>query len=187
MTLSAVVSDLVAGLANDEDPPAGGAVSAVTAALAASLVAKLARHSRSGWAEAGATVAQADALRARSVSLGAEGASAYRAALAVLDAGERSDDEIAHALDRAADVPLRIARTACDVALLAAAVSEAGLPALGADAAVAAALAEGEPRAAGAPRGREPHRRSRGRADRRGERIRQRRGRGRAPGAQAGA
>jgi formiminotetrahydrofolate cyclodeaminase len=148
MTLSAVVSDLVAGLTDDTEPPAGGAVSAVTAALAASLVAKLARHSRSSWSEAGATAAQADALRARSVSLGAEGASAYRAALAVLDAGERGDEALAHALDRAAAVPLRIARTACDVALLAASVSEAGLPALGADAAVAAALAEGAARGA---------------------------------------
>jgi formiminotetrahydrofolate cyclodeaminase len=146
--LSEVVSDLLAGLTVDEHVPGGGAVSAVTAGLAATLVAKLARLSESGWTEAVAAAVQAEILSERAGPLAEEDSAAYQAALDVLAARDSGDRAVAEAVDRAAEVPLRIVRAAADVALLAAEVAESGDPGLAADAAVAAALADGAARGA---------------------------------------
>ena len=145
--------DLLDLLASEERVPAGGSSAALVVAIAAGLVAKAARLSRSEWLEAGGAVAQADTLRVRALSLAQSDAVAYEDALATLEGIEkvepdRRDAAIRDALIRSAEVPLLISQTACDVSLLAADVAQAGNPALGADAGVAALLAEAAARAA---------------------------------------
>jgi formiminotetrahydrofolate cyclodeaminase len=146
--------ELLELLASEERVPAGGSGAALTVAIAAALVAKAARLSRSGWLEAGGAVAQADTLRARALSLATSDAVAYEDALATMANVEqiepdRRDAAIQDALIRSAEVPLLISQTACDVSHLAADVAEAGNPEVGADAAVAAVLAGAAARAAG--------------------------------------
>jgi methenyltetrahydrofolate cyclohydrolase len=141
-------------VASEERVPAGGSSAALVVAIAAGLVAKAARLSRSEWLEAGGAVAQADTLRARALSLAQTDAVAYEDALATLKGidevnPDRRDDAIQDALIRSAEIPLLISQTACDVSLLAADVAEAGNPELAADAAVAALLAGAAARAAG--------------------------------------
>lgn len=141
-------------IASEERVPAGGSSAALVVAIAAGLVAKAARLSRSEWLEAGGAAAQADTLRARALSLAQSDAVAYEDALATLKSIEkvkpdRRDAAIQDALIRSAEVPLLISQTACDVSLLAADVAQAGNPELGADAGVAALLAEAAARAAG--------------------------------------
>lgn len=141
-------------VASEQRVPAGGSSAALVVAIAAGLVAKAARLSRSEWLEAGGAVAQADTLRGRALSLAEADAVAYEDALATLKGIEsiepdRRDAVLQDALIRAAEVPLLISQTACDVSLLAADVAQAGNPELGADAAVAALLAEAAARAAG--------------------------------------
>jgi formiminotetrahydrofolate cyclodeaminase len=146
--------DLLDLIASEERVPAGGSSAALVVAIAAGLVAKAARLSRSEWLEAGGAAAQADTLRARALSLAQSDAVAYENALATLEGIEkvkpdRRDAAIQDALSRSAEVPLLISQTACDVSLLAADVAQAGNPELGADAGVAALLAEAAARAAG--------------------------------------
>jgi formiminotetrahydrofolate cyclodeaminase len=141
-------------LASEERIPASGSSAALVVAMAAALIAKAARLSRSEWLEAGGAVAQADTLRARALSLAQSDAVAYEDALTTLReiekiAPDRRDAAIQDALARSAEIPLLISQTACDVSLLAADVAEAGNPELGADAAVAAVLAGAAARAAG--------------------------------------
>jgi methenyltetrahydrofolate cyclohydrolase len=141
-------------LASEERVPAGGTGAALVVAVAAGLVAKAARLSRSEWLEAGGAVAQADTLRQRALQLAQSDAVAYEDALAMLAnvdhiEPDRRDAAIQDALIRSAEIPLLISQTACDVSHLAADVAEAGNPELGADAAVAAVLAGAAARAAG--------------------------------------
>jgi methenyltetrahydrofolate cyclohydrolase len=132
--------------------PGSGAVAALTAALAAALVGMVAKGSP-GWSEGRAVAAQADALRRRLGPLSGENVEAYVRALDSLalpdthDADERNR-AIVEALGDAADVPLRVAYAAADVALLAGEAGRCGEPALRADATVAAVLAAGAARAA---------------------------------------
>ena len=146
--------ELLELLASEQRVPAGGSGAALTVAIAAALVAKAARLSRSTWLEAAGAVAQADTLRARALSLSQSDAVAYEDALATMANVEqikpdRRDAAIQDALIRSAEVPLLISQTACDVSQLAADVAEAGNPEVGADAAVAAVLAGAAARAAG--------------------------------------
>jgi len=148
------IREVLVLLASDERVPAGGSGAALVVAIAAGLVAKAARLSRSEWLEAGGAVAQADTLRARALSLAQSDAVAYEDALATLAgieqiAPDRRDAAIQDALARSAEIPLLISQTACDVSVLAADVAEAGNPEVGADAAVAALLAGAAARAAG--------------------------------------
>jgi methenyltetrahydrofolate cyclohydrolase len=107
-------------------------------------VAKAAARS-DGWSDSAGARAQAIDLRDRLLSLAAQDARAYEAAL---DALERGDSTIAPALFVAAEVPLALAEAAADVALLAADATERADGASRADAAAAAALAAGAARAA---------------------------------------
>src|SRR5204862_8178965 len=77
-----------------------------------------------------------------------EKAGAFAAALGALEAGTR---DLPMRMERAAAVPLEIARTAADVAAAAALVAERCDGVLGADAAGAAALAAGAALAAAQP------------------------------------
>jgi formiminotetrahydrofolate cyclodeaminase len=134
--------------------PGGGFVSGYAVAMAAGLVAMIARLSSEHWPEARTISAQAQTLRRRVTPLAALNAESYSAAIAALRGGEDGsgesgrDEAIANALQQAAHVPLQIGEVACDVAVLAAAVAERGEPGLRADAVVAALLAQACARAA---------------------------------------
>ena len=124
--------------------PASGWVAGVSAALGAALVAKAAARSE-GWSGAAGAQAQAADLRDRLLELASQDSRAYESALGAL---ERRDADLAGALAAAADVPLALAETSADVALLAAQAAECADGASRADAAAAAALAAGAARAA---------------------------------------
>jgi formiminotetrahydrofolate cyclodeaminase len=119
--------------------------------MAASLVALVARRS-SDWADAPGIAAQAASLRTRLVELADEDVTAYGAALEALsaaqDAGGSRDRLLGVALERAADVPLRIAAASADVAALGALAAVEGRAPLRPDAATGTLLAEAACRAA---------------------------------------
>jgi formiminotetrahydrofolate cyclodeaminase len=133
--------------------PGGGSAAAMTAAMAASLVAMTARLSTDSWAEASGIVAQAARLRTRLAAFAQTDADVYAASLQAMARvsdvpDDRRDYELGSALDEAAETPLRIAEAAADVVLLAAEASARGDPQQHADAQAAAALAAAAARAA---------------------------------------
>ena len=136
-----------------EDPaPAGGSAAALVVAMAAALVAKVARASPD-WPEARSAVAQAERLRKRIEPLAQSDADAYEEALAALHLPDHLEPEvrdlaIGQVLARAAEIPLVIAEAGADVAALAALVAELGTADRRGDAMAAAVLAESGARAA---------------------------------------
>jgi formiminotetrahydrofolate cyclodeaminase len=125
--------------------PGGGSVAALVTALAAALLAKIARTS-TAWPESKGIAAQAESLRDRAAPLAQADAEEYEAALEAREdeggeAGERRDFALGRAYARAAEPPLQIARAAADVAELAVVVARNGDPAFHADAVTAALLA----------------------------------------------
>jgi methenyltetrahydrofolate cyclohydrolase len=133
-----LLDDLLSG---GSPAPGCGAAAAVVTTMAAALVADAARRSQECWDGAAGAAAQAERLRHRAAPLAAQDAAAYR------DASERliertGDFELGRALERAAEVPLEIARVAADVTVLARDVAEQGEPAARADAVGAGFLAE---------------------------------------------
>jgi formiminotetrahydrofolate cyclodeaminase len=129
-----------------QSPAGGGALAAGAASLAAALVANLARDSQAAWSEAAGAAAQARTLEKRLDRLSASAAEVYRTALDSLSG--TGDAPIAEALERAAEVPLAIAASSSDLALLAAETATAGDPAGAPDAACAAVVAEAAARSA---------------------------------------
>jgi formiminotetrahydrofolate cyclodeaminase len=126
--------------------PGGGSAAALVTAIAAGLLAKVARASGDTWPEAAGIAAQAECLRDRASPLADADAEQYEAALRAREetggaVGERRDFALGQAFAKAAEPPLQIARAASDVAQLALAVAESGNPALRADAVTAALLA----------------------------------------------
>jgi formiminotetrahydrofolate cyclodeaminase len=126
--------------------PGGGSAAAVVTALAAALLAKIARTS-TAWPDSRGVAAQAESLRDRAAPLAQATAKEYEAALQAREdegeAGERRDFALGRAYARAAEPPLQIARAAADVAELAVVVARNGDPAFHADAVIAALLAAG--------------------------------------------
>jgi methenyltetrahydrofolate cyclohydrolase len=125
--------------------PGGGSAAALVTALAAALLAKIARTS-TAWPESRGIAAQAESLRDRAAPLAQADAEEYEAALQAREddggeAGERRDFALGRAFARAAEPPLQIARAAADVAELAVVVARNGDPAFHADAVTAALLA----------------------------------------------
>jgi methenyltetrahydrofolate cyclohydrolase len=132
-------------LAAADPVPGAGSAAALTASTAAALVAMTARLSE-GWEDAPGVVAQALALQERLAELAQSDADAYAESLEALAARAKGSDErrdlaLGDALDRAARVPLAIAETAHDVALLAAKAAEHVRIEVQADAQAAASLA----------------------------------------------
>ena len=122
--------------------PASGSTAALVAAMAAALCTKVARFSEDDGA-----AAQAEALRRRLTALARQDAEAFDAALRTLDEPRDSDPDrrdwaLGRSLAAAADVPLKIAEAAADVADLGAELARRGKPDLQPDAAGAAVLAE---------------------------------------------
>jgi formiminotetrahydrofolate cyclodeaminase len=134
-------------------PPGGGSALGFTVAIAASVVAMAARASTESWGAAGGVAAQAEALRARAAPLAQLDAEIYDEALAVREGAaalpaETRDWKIGRAFAAAAELPLEIARTATDVAELAADVAVRGDSRVRADAVAAATLAAAAARGA---------------------------------------
>jgi formiminotetrahydrofolate cyclodeaminase len=133
--------------------PGGGGASAVTAALAAGLVAMAARFSAAQLPAAGDIAEHADRLRHRVAGLADEDAAAYQAVLGAFalprDAAGRRE-RVRDALHGAATVPLEIAEIAAQAGELAAGVAAGGNPNLRGDAITAACLAEAAARSAAA-------------------------------------
>ena len=151
--LSLPLEDYLDELARETRTPGAGPAAALTAAAAAALVAMAARYSRGSWDEATTTVAQAESLRRRATKLALEDAHALDEFLAARETPvdprpEARDFHLGRTLERAADVPLAIGETACDVALLAQYVADRGEPEVRADAAAAALLAHAATKAA---------------------------------------
>jgi formiminotetrahydrofolate cyclodeaminase len=148
--LELTVAEWLDTLAAPEPFAASGSAAAMTAATAAAVIALTARATQDGG---GGIAAQALALRGRLVGLAEWDADAYGASVAALAAASgggdaRRDFALRSALDRAAEVPLTIAETAADVALLATAAARVVSPEVEADAQAAAALAAGAAAAA---------------------------------------
>ena len=151
--LDAPVGELLDTLAGESPSPGGGSAAAIVVAMAAGLVAKVARASVGYWDEAGGVIGQAESFRARVAPLAQADAEAYEEALSALRGREElaeryRDQQLRAALERAAEVPLRIAEAGCDLASLAALLVENGNPEVRADAAAAAILAESGARVA---------------------------------------
>jgi formiminotetrahydrofolate cyclodeaminase len=151
--LDAPVGELLDTLAGESPSPGGGSAAAIVVAMAAGLVAKVARASVGYWDEAGGVIGQAESFRARVAPLAQADAEAYEEALSALrgrgELAERyRDQQLRAALERAAEIPLRIAEAGCDLASLAALLVENGNPEVRADAAAAAILAESGARVA---------------------------------------
>lgn len=131
-----------------EKPPGGGSAAAIVVAMAAGLVAMVARASKDYWPEAGGAIGQADAFRARVAPLVQADADVYSDALTILRRREEveeryRDQTMRDTLEKAAEIPIKIAEAGCDLASLAALLVENGNPEVRADAAVACVLAEG--------------------------------------------
>jgi methenyltetrahydrofolate cyclohydrolase len=151
--LDAPVGELLETLAGESPSPGGGSAAAIVVAMAAGLVAKVARASRGYWDEAGGVIGQAESFRARVAPLAQADAEAYEEALSALRSREElaeryRDQQLRAALERSAEIPLRIAEAGCDLANLAALLVENGNPEVRADAAAAAILAESGARVA---------------------------------------
>ncbi|MDX6677809.1 MAG: hypothetical protein QOE31_1861 [Solirubrobacteraceae bacterium] len=134
-------------------PQSAGALSAQTLALAAGLIADAAQRSAEEWEAAAQAQAQALGLGRRALALGAINEEAYRGAVAALAGelpptpAETRDQMLGDMLDRAAEAPLALAKTAADIAVLGALVGEHGPDQAGADAIAAAVVALGVARA----------------------------------------
>lgn len=123
----------------------GGTAAAVSAAMAASLVTMVARGS-AAWSDGAGIASQARSLRSRLMTLGDEDAAAFAHVLTTMRSpagtAAQRDFVLGEALLQAAEVPLRIAEAAADVAELAALAAAHGAPQLRPDATAAAAMAE---------------------------------------------
>jgi methenyltetrahydrofolate cyclohydrolase len=140
------VRELLDEIAAEGRTPGGGSAAALVTAIAAGLLAKVARSSRDTWPNAAGIAAQAECLRDRATPLAQAVAEQYEAALRARaetgdEQGERRDFALGRAYAKAAESPLQIARAANDVAQLAIEVAESGNPALRADAVTGALLA----------------------------------------------
>ena len=153
--LDAPLGALLDTLASEEPAPAGGSAAAIVVAMAAGLVAKVARASDGYWEESGGVIGQAETFRARVAPLAQADADAYHEALSALRGREElaeryRDQQLRAALERSAEIPIQIAESGCDLACLAALLVENGNPEVRADAAAASILAESGTRVAAA-------------------------------------
>lgn len=146
------VREFLDRLAAEEAAPAGGSAAALAVAMAAALIAKVAKASPD-WPEARAVVAQAERLRRRTAPLAQSDADVYEEALAALHLPDQLESEVrdmalGKVLARAAEIPLVIAEAGSDVACLAAEAADRGTPERRGDAIAAALIAEAGARAA---------------------------------------
>jgi len=151
--LDAPLNDFLDTLAGEGPAPGGGSAAAIVVAMAAGLVTMVARASNDHWPEAGGVVGQSETFRARVAPLAQADADVYTAAMSALRGREKleeryRDQKLQAVLERAAEIPLKIAEAGSDLACLAALLVENGNPEVRADAAAASVLAEGGARVA---------------------------------------
>src|SRR6267143_6375090 len=116
--LDAPLREVLETLAGEGPAPGGGSAAAIVVAMAAGLVAMVARASKEHWPEAGGVIGQAEAVRARVAPLARADAEAYTEALEALRGQETvepryRDQKLRAALDHAAEIPLQIGRASC--------------------------------------------------------------------------
>ena len=151
--LELTVEEFLGRIAAEEQAPGGGTAAAFTVAVAAGLVAMVARCSKGSWPDAAGVAAQALQIQKRAGALAGADAEVWVDALAALraaGAGAESggDTALEKKLEAAAAVPLEIAQLGADVADLAALAGERCEGSFQADATSAAALAAGAAKAA---------------------------------------
>jgi formiminotetrahydrofolate cyclodeaminase len=139
------LGDFLERLGTGKPGPGSGSASALTVAFAAGVVAMVARNSEASWADSPGIAAQALALQAKAAPLALADAQVWEEALDALEAvredGVKPNGDLEHKLDVSTTVPLQIAETAADTAMLAALVAELGDGTYRSDAAAAAVLA----------------------------------------------
>lgn len=139
------LGDFLERLGTGKPGPGSGSASALTVAFAAGVVAMVARHSAESWEDSPGIAAQAMALQAKAAPLALADAQVWEEALDALAAvGEdepKPNGDLEHKLDVSTTVPLQIAETAADTAMLAALAAELGDGTYRSDAAAAAVLA----------------------------------------------
>ena len=148
--LDATLRSLLQPVPGVTPAPGGGAVAALSIALAAELIAMTARASEQ-WPDGAAAAAQAVTLRDRATKATRDEGVAFPAAIEALRSSRTSTGDraaLGPALDEAAALTVRIAQAGADVADLASFAVAAGHPDLRADAVVAVVLAEAGARAA---------------------------------------
>lgn len=121
--------------------PGGGSAAALTVGVAASLVAMVARSSRSSWSDAAGVAAQAQSLVDRALPLVHTDALVWDQAATALEETGAGDAALEKKLEAAAAVPVQIAEAGSDAAALAELAADRGEGAYRADAVVAAVLA----------------------------------------------
>ena len=142
------LAELLDALAG-EQVLASGSAAALTGAMAAEIVAMVARAT-TGWGDAAGIAAQARTLSARLVPLATADADAFARVIRLRADPDADARDLGPALDLAAELPLAIADAAAATAELAALAAGWAVGYEKADAIAAAALAEGSTRAAAA-------------------------------------
>jgi formiminotetrahydrofolate cyclodeaminase len=151
--LAVPLGEVLDTLAGEGPAPGGGTAAAIVVAMAAGLVTMVAKASKEHWDEAGGVIGQAETFRARVAPLAQADSEAYTEALGALRNRDQvearyRDQKLEAALERAAEIPIRITEAGSDLASLAALLVEHGNPEVRVDAAAAAVLAEAGARAA---------------------------------------
>jgi methenyltetrahydrofolate cyclohydrolase len=143
------VGDFLEALASEEPAPGGGAVSGITAALAAGLAAMAGRYALRQDPDSALfadLITRTDSLRTRAVALADADADAYGRYVAATRLPRDPDPEqrrvaIRAALDAAANVPAELGRLAAEVAEIGEELAISGNPHLRSDASTASLLA----------------------------------------------
>jgi methenyltetrahydrofolate cyclohydrolase len=151
--LECSVAELLDRFAAKQPAPGAGAAAAITAGMAAGLLAMAARFSTTQLIDSAGRAAHADRVREQVVALAERDAEAYQAVLAAFALPREPDPDvrrrqIRRTLERAAQVPAEIAEAASEVATEAIEVAERGNPNLRGDALTAATLAAAAAQAA---------------------------------------
>jgi glutamate formiminotransferase/formiminotetrahydrofolate cyclodeaminase len=140
------LAELLSAVSDESPAPGAGSAAAWTGALAAALLEMAAR-----FAGIGDAVERARALRSQLLASGEEELRSYEPVLAAarLDPSDPAREQrLREALSRASEAPLAIARSAAEVAELAAGVAARSKPALRGDAIAGVLLAEAASRSA---------------------------------------
>jgi methenyltetrahydrofolate cyclohydrolase len=157
------VGAFLEALASDAPTPGGGAVAALTAAAGAGLISMVGRLTlgktgyEDAWSRMEELIAEADAARDRFLDLGERDATAFDGVIAALRLPKATEREkavrseaIQRGYERAAEVPLDIARAAVELLPLALEATERGNAHATSDGVCAAELLAAAARCAGA-------------------------------------
>lgn len=143
------VEEFLDAVASKEAAPGGGSTTAVTAGLAAGLVAMAARFSKGRPGVEDDVVETADNVRTQALGLAGADADAYAQVLAALQIPkDRREETLQQALTDASEVQLTVAQIGADVARLASVLVKTAKPDVRGDARSGLLLAEASVRSA---------------------------------------